>query len=165
MIKNLENKKVKLSEGVFIEETACVVGSVNIGKNVSIWYNSVVRADLESVEIEENSNVQDNAVIHVDKNSKCLIGKNVSIGHSAIIHGCTIGDNSLIGMGAIILNKAKIGKNCIIAAGALVAENKEIPDNSLVVGIPGKIVRQVSNEEVEKNILNAKEYVKLKDLH
>lgn len=149
----------KIDPSVFIAKGAVVLGNVTIEKDCSIWYNSTIRSALTAVTIGEGSNVQDNVVIHVGEHHPTAIGSYVSIGHGAIVHGCTIGDNTLIGMGAIILNGAKIGKNCIIAAGALIPQNKEIPDNSLVMGTPGRIVRQVTDEEIQKNRINAEHYI------
>lgn len=151
--------KPNIDPSVFVAKGAVVLGDVTIAKNCSIWYNATVRSTESYITIGEGSNVQDNAVIHVDHNHPTIIGSYVTIGHGAIIHGCTIDDNSLIGMGAIILNGAKIGKNCMIAAGALVPQNKEIPDNSLVMGSPGKIIRQVTEEEILKNRKNAENYI------
>lgn len=148
-----------IDPGVFIAKGAVVLGNVSIKKDCSIWYNATVRSTEAPITIGEGSNIQDNAVLHVDQNHPVSIGSYVTIGHGAIIHGCSIDDNSLIGMGAIILNGAKIGKNCIIAAGALIPQNKEIPDNSVVMGSPGKIMRQATEEEIEKNTKNAKHYI------
>lgn len=143
----------------FIAPGAVVLGDVRLGENASIWYNAVVRADHRTISIGKNSNVQDNCTIHVESSLDVTIGENVTIGHNAIIHGCTISDNSLIGMGAIVMNRAVIGKNCIIGAGTLIPENMEVPDNSLVVGIPGKIRRQISEEEAKTITKNAMIYV------
>lgn len=151
--------KPNIDPTAFIAKGAVVLGNVTIAKECSIWYNSTIRSTEAPITIGKGSNVQDNAVLHVDHNHPVSIGAYVTIGHGAIIHGCSIGDNSLIGMGAIILNGAKIGKNCIVAAGALIPQNKEIPDNSLVMGSPGKIVRQVTDEEIQKNIKNAIHYI------
>ncbi len=153
-------QKPNIDSSAFIAKGAVVLGDVTIKKNCSIWYNATIRCTEAPITIGEGSNVQDNAVIHVSHNYPTTIGSYVTIGHGAIIHGCTIKDNALIGMGAIILNGAKIGKNCIIAAGALVPQNKVIPDNSLVMGSPGKVIRQVTEEEILKNKLNAEEYIK-----
>lgn len=149
-----------IDASVFVAKGAVVLGDVTIEKNCSIWYNATVRSTENYIKIGEGSNVQDNAVIHVSPDYPTTIGSYVTIGHGAIIHGCTIDDNTLIGMGAIILNGAKIGKNCIIAAGSLIPQNKIIPDNSLVMGSPGKIVRQVTEDEILKNTKNAEEYIK-----
>lgn len=148
-----------IAPSAFIAKGAVVMGNVTLETDVSIWYNATVRSIGDIIHIGEGSNIQDNAVIHVDKNYEVIIGKYVTVGHSAIIHGCKIGDNSLIGMGAIILNGAVIGKNCIIGAGALITQDTVIPDNSLVVGCPGKIIRQVSDEAVADSIQNALHYV------
>lgn len=149
-----------IDPSVFVAKGAVVLGDVTIGKDCSIWYNATIRSTEASVTIGQGTNVQDNAVIHVGSHHPTIIGSYVTIGHGAIVHGCTVGDNSLIGMGAIILNGAKIGKNCIIAAGALIPQKKEIPDNSLVMGSPGKIVRQVTAEEIISNTKNAEHYIK-----
>ena len=152
-------QKPTIDSSVFVAPGAVILGDVTIEKNCSIWYNSTIRCIEAPILIGEGSNVQDNAVIHVSHNQPVTIGSYVTIGHGAIIHGCTIEDSTLIGMGAIILNGAKIGKNCIIAAGALIPQNKVIPDNSLVMGSPGKIIRQVTEEEIIKNRQNAEEYI------
>ena len=152
-------QKPIIDPSVFVAPGAVILGDVTIEKNCSIWYNSTIRCIEAPILIGEGSNVQDNAVIHVSHNQPVTIGSYVTIGHGAIIHGCTIEDSTLIGMGAIILNGAKIGKNCIIAAGALIPQNKVIPDNSLVMGSPGKIIRQVTEEEIIKNRQNAEEYI------
>lgn len=144
-----------------IYDGAKVVGDVKLGKNVSVWYNAVIRADHEKVEIDDNSNVQDNCVVHVSKGYPVKIGKNVSVGHGAIVHGCTIDDDCLIGMGAIILNGAKISKNCLVGAGALITENKEFPEGSLIIGSPAKSVKQLSEEQIKGIRENADEYVNL----
>lgn len=149
-----------IDPSVFVAKGAVVLGDVKIAKECSIWYNATVRSTESTITIGEGTNIQDNAVIHVGYHHPTTIGSYVTIGHGAIVHGCTIEDNSLIGMGAIILNGAKIGKNCIIAAGALIPQNKEIPENSLVMGSPGKIVRQVTNEEIQQNRKNAEHYIK-----
>ena len=132
---------------------------VAIGENSGIWYNAVVRGDRDSIVIGRESNIQDNAVVHLGSGYPVEIGDHVTIGHGAIVHGCKIGDNTMIGMGAILMNGCKIGKNCIIGAGALVTQNVEIPDNSLVIGNPGKVKRAVTEEEVRWNLENAQLYV------
>ena len=130
----------------------------NIEKNTSIWFNATLRGDIENIHIGEGSNVQDSSVLHTDPGYPLKIGKNVTVGHLVMLHGCSIDDNSLIGIGAVILNNAKIGKNCLIGAKALITENKEIPDNSLVMGAPGKIIREVKPEEAEAIKQNAIRY-------
>lgn len=128
----------------WIAPSASVMGNVIMRKNSSIWWGAIVRGDNDPIEIGENSNVQDGSVLHTDVGSPLTIGANVTIGHMVMLHGCTIGDGSLIGIGSIILNGARIGKNCLIGAGALITEGKEIPDNSMVMGAPGKVVREIS---------------------
>lgn len=145
----------------FTAESAVIEGNVTIGEDSGIWHNSTVRGDSAPITIGNCTNVQDNVVIHVDKDCPTSIGNGVTIGHGAIIHGCSIEDNSLIGMGAIILNHAKIGKDCIIGAGALVPQGMVIPDKSLAFGSPAKIIRTLSQEEMQANRENAREYVLL----
>lgn len=138
-----------------------VVGDITIAKNSSIWFNAVVRGDMASIRIGENTNVQDNAVIHVSQGKDVKIGDNVTIGHSAIIHSCHIGSNTLIGMGAIIMDNASIGANCMIGAGSLVPSNTIIPDNMVAFGNPVKIQRGVTREDMEHIKKNAEEYAQL----
>ena len=133
----------------WIAPTAVVIGDVVLNSGVGIWFGSVLRGDNEPITIGEGSNVQENCVFHTDPGYPVTIGKGCTIGHKAMIHGCTVGDNSLIGMGATVLNGAKIGKNCLIGAGALITEGKEIPDGSLVVGAPGKAIRQLDDAAIE----------------
>lgn len=140
---------------------AHVVGDVTLGNNVGIWYNAVVRGDTGSVVMEDNSNVQDNSTLHTDKGHSIHIGKGVSIGHNAVVHGCTVGDNSVIGMGSILLSGAVVGKNCIIGAGALVTGKMVIPDNSMAFGNPAKVVRKLTEAEIKANRENAEHYVEL----
>jgi carbonic anhydrase/acetyltransferase-like protein (isoleucine patch superfamily) len=149
MFYNLEDKKVKNSGDNWVAPNASIIGDVTLEKNTSIWFNATLRGDVENIYVGEGSNVQDGSVLHTDPGCPLMIGKNVTVGHLAMLHGCTIGDNSLIGIGAIILNKAKIGKNCIIGANSLITENKEIPNNSLVVGSPAKVIRQLTKDEVK----------------
>ena len=150
-----------MSEKIKIFDGAKLIGNVEMKDNVSIWYNAVLRGDIEPISIDENSNVQDNCVVHVSENYPVKIGKNVSIGHGAIVHGCTIEDNVLVGMGSIILNGAHIEKNCLVGAGALVTENKRFPEGSLIIGPPAKAVRQLTEEEIKGITENAEHYVEL----
>lgn len=161
MIVEFEGKKPKISEGAFIFETAIIIGDVEVEEGVNIWYGAVLRGDIGKIIVKRNSNIQDNAVLHVDENGLCIIGENVTVGHNAIIHSANIGDNTLIGMGATILSNAKIGKNCIIGAQALVLENTTFEDNSLIVGVPAKAVRKVSKEEEVHLIEHALNYKSL----
>ena len=158
MFYDLENKKPKNSGENWVAPNATIIGNVTLEKNSSVWFNAVIRGDNENIHVGEGSNVQDGSVLHTDPGCPLKIGKDVTIGHIVMLHGCTIGDNSLIGIGAVILNNAKIGKNCIIGAKALITENKEIPDNSLVVGSPGRVVRKLTDDEIGKITENAKHY-------
>jgi len=160
MFYNLENKKIKNLGENWIAPNASIIGDVTLEKNTSIWFNATLRGDVENIYVGEGSNIQDGSVLHTDPGCPLKIGKDVTIGHLVMLHGCTIGDNSLIGIGAVILNNAKIGKNCIIGAKALITENKEIPDNSLVIGSPGKVIRLVTEEEVKSINENAIHYQK-----
>ena len=158
MFYDLGNKKVKNAGDNWVAPNASIIGDVTLEKDVSIWFNATLRGDVENIYIGEGSNVQDGSVLHTDPGYPLKIGKDVTIGHLVMLHGCTIGDNSLIGIGAVILNGVKIGKNCIIGANALVTENKVIPDNSLVIGSPGKIAREVTTEEKKSITENAIHY-------
>ena len=158
MFYNLEDKKVKSLGNNWSAPNASIIGDVTLEKNTSIWFNATLRGDVENIYVGEGSNIQDGSVLHTDPGYPLKIGKDVTIGHLVMLHGCIVGDNSLIGIGAVILNGAKIGKNCIIGANALVTENKKIPDNSLVIGAPGKIVRQVTDEEIKLITENAIHY-------
>ena len=148
-----------IDESVFIASGAQIVGNVQIGKDSAVWYNAVVRGDSATVVVGKRTNIQDLACLHVDKQYKLEIGDGVTIGHSAIVHGCTVGNNVLIGMGAIIMNGAHIGNNCIIGAGALVTENVDIPDGSMVYGSPAKVIRPLTDREIQGIRENADLYV------
>ncbi len=152
------NVDARIDDALFVAENAVVVGDVVLGSGVSVWYGAVVRGDLNSIRIGRNSNVQDNAVVHVEAGHGVVIGSNVSIGHGAIVHGCTVRDNVIIGMGAVLLSGAVIGENSIVGAGGVVRENTTIPPGSLVVGVPGRVVRDLSDEEVRGIVKNAVEY-------
>jgi carbonic anhydrase/acetyltransferase-like protein (isoleucine patch superfamily) len=154
----------KIHESAFIDETAVVIGNVKIGKNCGVFPCAVIRGDENSIEIDEGSNVQDCCILHVDADHKLTIGKNVSIGHGAMVHGATIGDECLIGINATVLNGAKIGRGSVIGANALVTADMVVPENSLVIGIPGKIVKQ-DEKLKEQTLLNAKEYQRLRKEH
>jgi len=158
MFYDLEDKKPKNSGENWVAPNAVVVGNVTLEKNSSVWFNATLRGDIENILVGEGSNIQDGSVLHTDPGYPLKIGKDVTVGHLVMLHGCTIGDNSLIGIGAVILNNAKIGNNCVIGAKALITENKEIPDNSLVVGAPGRVIRKVTDEEVKLITENAKHY-------
>jgi len=154
-----ENKVDIAGEDFFVAPSADVIGNVRLENNASIWFNAVVRGDNELITIGENSNVQDCSVLHTDPGFPLIIGKNVTIGHKVMLHGCTIGDNSLIGINAVVLNGAKIGKNCLIGANSLVTEGNVIPDGSLVMGSPAKVVKVLSAEQQTGLVKSAEGYV------
>ena len=159
MIYNFENKTPTLHKNSWVATNAVLIGNVILKKDANIWFNVVLRGDIESITIGEGSNVQDGSVFHTDPGCPLILGKGVTVGHMVMLHGCEIDDNSLIGIGSTILNKTKIGKNCIIGANTLIPENKIIPDRSLVLGSPGKVIRQVTDKEIEEIKDNAKHYV------
>ena len=143
----------------WIAPNAMVIGNVILKKNASVWFGAVLRGDNEAITVGENSNVQDNSVLHTDFGSPLTIGANVTVGHMVMMHGCTIGDGSLIGIGSIILNGAKIGKNCLVGAGALITEGKEFPDGSMILGSPAKVVRALAPEQAARMGMGALGYV------
>ena len=159
MIHQLGDKKVQRDGSNWVADNAKVIGDIHLKNDSSVWFGAVLRGDIERITVGEGSNIQDNSVIHTDPGCPVSIGAGVTIGHMVMLHGCTIDDNSLIGIGAIILNKAKIGKNCIIGANSLITENKEIPDRSLVMGSPGKIIRELTDQEIESVKENGRRYV------
>ena len=144
---SLGDRRIVCKGDYWIAPNAIVTGSAVLENNASVWFNCVVRADNDTITIGENSQLQDGCILHADPGFPISIGRNVSVGHMAMLHGCTIGEGSLIGIGAIVLNRAVIGRNCLIAAGSLVPEGKHIPDGSLVMGVPGKVVRQLTDED------------------
>lgn len=165
MIRNYYEKLPRISDNAFIAESSDIIGDVEIQEGASIWYRAVLRGDMNSIRVGKNTNIQDGAVVHTDSNSPALIGDNVTVGHNAIIHGAVLKNNCLVGMGAVILNDAVINENCIIGAGAIVTQGKEIPAGSLVLGAPGKVVRSLTQEEID-NIQNSSNiYVELATGH
>ena len=159
MIHKIKNKVPKIDPTAFIAWNAEVAGDVVIGKNVSVWFSATIRADIAAISIGDNSNIQDNAVIHIENNIPCIVEDNVTVGHNAILHSCTIKEGSTVGMGAIVLNNAVIGKNCMVGAGALVTQGKIFPDNSLILGSPAKFIREMTTEEIEAMKKNTAQYV------
>jgi carbonic anhydrase/acetyltransferase-like protein (isoleucine patch superfamily) len=157
---SLGDRKVLCRGDYYIAHNATVIGAVVLENNASIWFNCVVRGDNDVITIGENAQLQDGCVVHTDPGLPVTLGTNVSVGHMAMLHGCTIGEGSLIGIKSVILNGAKIGKNCLIGANSLIAEGKQIPDGSLVIGSPGKVVRQLSPEEIRNINSFADHYVK-----
>jgi carbonic anhydrase/acetyltransferase-like protein (isoleucine patch superfamily) len=145
----------------FVAPTASVIGRVRLGRDANVWFGAIIRGDGNTIEIGDGTNVQDNAVVHIDSDAPCRLGNNVTVGHSAIVHGCTVGDGSLIGIGATILSHATIGRYCLVGAGALITERKQFPDRSLIIGVPAKRVREVTDEEVEMLKESAAHYAEL----
>lgn len=160
MMYSLGDKRVKLvGDGHYIAPNAAVIGDVTLYKNSSVWFSCVLRGDAERIEIGEGSNIQDGTVVHADAGFPTIVGKNVTVGHNAMLHGCTVGDGSLVGINAVVLNGAKVGKGCLIGANALVTEGMEIPDGSLVLGSPAKI-KSTLPEHVQLSLMhNADHYV------
>ena len=160
MIYSLGDLQVDKHPSVFVAPGAHVIGNVKLMQNASIWFNSVLRGDCEQITVGEDSNVQDGSVLHTDEGFPLTIGKSVTVGHKVTLHGCEIGDYSLVGINAVVLNGAKIGKHCVIGANALITEGTEIPDGSLVVGSPGKVIKQLSDKQKLHLELSAVHYVK-----
>jgi carbonic anhydrase/acetyltransferase-like protein (isoleucine patch superfamily) len=151
-------QKPKLGKNVYIARGAVVVGDVTLGDHSSVWYNAVLRGDINRIVVGQYTNVQDNAVLHLENDLPCIVGNYVTIGHSAIVHACTVGDESLIGMGSVILDGAVIGRQCLIGAKALVTMGTEIPDGSLVLGVPAKVVRSLTSDERSQLRASAEKY-------
>ncbi|MEO1398051.1 MAG: gamma carbonic anhydrase family protein [Pseudomonadota bacterium] len=148
----------EINDNCWVAPEASLIGKVRLGEGASIWFGAVLRGDNEWIEIGEGSNVQESCTLHTDMGFPLKVGKNCTIGHNAILHGCTLGDGVLVGMGATVLNGAVIGNNCLIGAGALVTEGKQIPDNSLVIGSPGKVARELDEAAVQMLQMNALHY-------
>ena len=148
-----------VGDGHFVAESATVIGNVRLLKNASVWFNSVLRGDNEPIEVGEGSNVQDSCVLHADPGFPLRIGENVTVGHMVMLHGCTIGPNSLIGIGSTILNGATIGKNCLVGAHSLITEGKSFPDGSLIIGSPARVLRELTDEEIAGMRKSAEHYV------
>lgn len=155
----------KIGSGVYVAPGAAICGNVTIADNCCIFFNTTIRADRTSISIGERTNIQDNCLLHSTPIYQIEVGKNVSIGHGAIVHGCRISDNVLIGMGAIIMNDVEIGENCIIGAGTLITQHKKIPPNSLVMGSPGVVIRPLNEEEIQKISRNAEHYFAMSREH
>ena len=162
---NVTIKTPEIHQSAFIADGAKVIGDVIMKSESSIWYNTVVRADINQIVVGKRSNIQDNSVLHLENDQGVIIGDDVTIGHNAIIHGCTINDGALIGMGAIIMNGAIIGRGAVVGAGAIVTEHMHVPDLGLVVGIPGKVIKTLPDSTFEKNVKWAKKYTQLAFIH
>ena len=166
MIKHFEGKQPRLGKNAYVSENAMVIGDVTLGDEVNIWFGAVLRGDMHYIKIGNRTNIQDNSVVHVTTRvSPTNIGSGVTVGHSAIIHGCTIEDDCLIGMGAILMDDAIIGAGSLIGAGALIPPNMKIPQNSLVVGSPGKVIRQIKEVEREMILERPQEYIDLASIY
>jgi carbonic anhydrase/acetyltransferase-like protein (isoleucine patch superfamily) len=149
-IYELDGMAPKLGQGAWVADSAEVIGQVEMADNANVWYGCVVRGDTEKIRIGRNTNIQDLSVLHADPGSPLVIGDDVTVGHQVMLHGCTIGDGTLVGIQAVVLNNAKIGKNCIVGAGSVITEGKEFPDNSLIVGSPAKAIRTLDADAVAK---------------
>lgn len=160
MLYKLDDTQPTLPENYFIADTAVVIGNVALGNDASIWFNVVIRGDSELIVIGPETNIQDGAVMHTDPGYPMTLGRGVTVGHKAMLHGCIIGDYSLVGINAVVLNGAKIGSHCIIGANALVTENMKVPDGSLVMGTPAKVKRQLNSEQQRILELTAQHYVR-----
>lgn len=158
-IYELDGKAPQLATGAWVAESAEVMGDVRLGEGASVWFGAVVRGDTDTITIGAGSNIQDQSVLHADVGQPLVIGARVTVGHQVMLHGCTVGDQSLIGIGAVVLNGARIGSHCVVGAGALVTEGKEFPDGSLIVGSPAKVVRQLTPDQVDGLRRSAEHYV------
>ncbi len=165
MVKKYNGIEPKTESAAFVAENATVIGDVELEEGTSVWYGAVLRGDEGAIKVGENSNIQDNCTVHSAPGYSVEIGKNVTVGHNAVVHGCKIGDNCMVGMAATVMNGAVIGNNSLVAAGALVTEGKVFPENSLLMGVPAKAVRTLSEEDVEGIKENAAQYVALAQQH
>ena len=158
-IYELDNIAPRMAESAWVADSAQVMGNVELGEDASVWFGVVIRGDTECITIGRGSNIQDASVLHADVGKPLTVGNNVTVGHKVMLHGCTIGDGSLIGIGAVVLNGAKIGKGCIVGAGALVTEGKEFPDGSMIIGSPAKVVRELTAQQQAGLTLSALHYI------
>jgi carbonic anhydrase/acetyltransferase-like protein (isoleucine patch superfamily) len=156
----LDEHTPQLGENAWVADSAQVIGKVELAEGASVWFGAILRGDNELLRIGKGSNVQDGSVLHADIGFPCTLGDNVTVGHQVMLHGCTVGDGSLIGIQAVVLNGAKIGKNCLVGAGALVTEGKEFPDGSMILGSPARVVRQLTPEQIASVRAGAEHYVK-----
>jgi len=160
MIENFKGSSPKVPKSAYVHKSSVLIGKVEIGENTSIWPNAVLRADIDEIVIGNNTNIQDLVSVHVNFNAPVIIGDEVTVGHSAVIHGCKIGNRCLIGMKALVM-ESEIGDDCIIAGGTIIAPRKKIPPKSLVMGVPGKIIRTLTDEEIKSLKTSAQNYVEL----
>ena len=158
-IYQLDEHTPQIDDSAWIAESAQVMGAVSLAANTSVWFGAVIRGDTETITIGEGSNIQDTVIIHADIGMPVTVGKHVTVGHQVMLHGCTIGDESVSGIGAVVLNGVRIGKNCLVGAGSLVTEGKEFPDGSMILGTPAKVVRQLTPEQIEGLRASARHYI------
>ena len=158
-IYELDGVSPQVSASAWVADSAQVMGRVELGDDANVWFGVVIRGDTETIKVGKSSNIQDMSVLHADVGMPLVVGEGVTVGHKVMLHGCTIGDNSLIGIGAVVLNGAKIGKNCLVGAGALVTEGKEFADGSMILGSPARVIRQLSPEQIEGLRQSARHYV------
>lgn len=158
-IYQLDDLKPTVADSAWVADSAQVMGDVTLGADSSVWFGAIIRGDMDTIIVGAGSNIQDGSILHADHNMPLTIGENVTVGHQVMLHGCTIGDGSLIGIQAVVLNGAKIGKNCLVGAGALVTEGKEFPDGSMILGSPAKAVRQLSEAQLEGLKMSAQHYI------
>ena len=158
-VHQLDDRTPQIDPSAWVADSAQVMGTVHLKAHTSVWFGATLRGDTEPITIGEGSNIQDGSVLHADYGQPLTVGKNVTVGHMVVLHGCTIGDESLIGIGAVVLNGAKIGRNCLVGAGSLVTEGKEFPDGSMIMGSPAKVVRPLSPEQIEGLRESARRYI------
>ena len=158
-IYQLDDFTPAIHDSAWVADSAQVMGRVTLAEDSSVWFGVVIRGDSETIKVGQGSNIQDNSVLHADQGQPLVIGDHVTVGHQVMLHGCTVGDGSLIGIQAVVLNGAKIGKNCLVGAGSLVTEGKEFPDGSMILGSPAKVVRQLSPEQIEGLKMSARHYM------
>ena len=154
-----DGRSPRVAASAWVADSAQVMGNVVLGDDVSVWFGTIIRGDTETITIGQGSNIQDGSVLHADVGKPLVVGENVTVGHQVMLHGCTIGDESLIGIGAVVLNGARIGRNCLVGAGSLVTEGKEFPDGSMILGSPARVVRQLSPEQIEGLRTSARHYM------
>ena len=159
MLYSLKDRKVNIDEDSWVAQNATVIGSVILERDSSVWFNAIIRGDNDIIHIYEGSNIQDGCVLHTDSNLQLIVEQNVTVGHQVMLHGCHVEKESLIGMKAIILDRARIGRNCLIGANTLITEGKQIPDGSVVMGAPGKVVRQITDDEITRIKNSANHYI------
>lgn len=158
-IYQLDDLQPAIHDSAWVADSAAVMGNVTLSEDSSVWFGVVIRGDTETITVGKGTNIQDNSVLHADHGMPLVIGDNVTVGHQVMLHGCTIGDGSLVGIQAVVLNGAKIGKNCLVGAGALVTEGKEFPDGCMILGSPAKAVRQLSEAQIEGLKMSAQHYI------